>query len=57
MGTDWCMTRDMLRNAKFVNDCGGIVPKLVRLPELRATGGQRRANGPCCIPGLFQKTK
>lgn len=55
--TDWFMTRDTLRRAKFVKDCGGIVPKLFPLPELRATMEQRRANGPYGILGLFQKTK
>jgi ubiquinone/menaquinone biosynthesis C-methylase UbiE len=55
--TDWFMTRDTLRRAKFVQDCGGIVPKLFPLPELRMTGEQRRASGPYCILGLFQKTK
>jgi ubiquinone/menaquinone biosynthesis C-methylase UbiE len=55
--TDWFMTRDTLRLGKIVRKCGGIIPKLFPLPELRTTLEQRRDNGPYCILGLFRKTK
>ena len=55
--TDWFMTKDTLRIATIVRKCGGIIPKVFPLRELRTTLEQRRDNGPYCILGLFRKAK